>query len=155
MLGGISNAVVMIVIPWLILERTGSPAAAGVAAALSALPGILLSPLVGVLVDRIGRKTVSVVADAASGLSVLMFPVLDQLGDDDAVLRHGIEGPAVAAEAALVGERAGDVGQLDLVWVWIERVHPPARDRLEVRAGARGTAPRLVRIGERAHRPRG
>ena len=79
-LGGISNAVVMIVVPWLILERTGSPAAAGLAAALSALPGILVSPLVGVLVDRIGRKTVSVVADAASGLSVLMFPVLDRLG---------------------------------------------------------------------------
>jgi MFS family permease len=79
-LGGISNAVVMIVVPWLILERTGSPAAAGLAAALSALPGILLSPLVGVLVDRIGRKTVSVVADVASGLSVLMFPVLDGLG---------------------------------------------------------------------------
>jgi len=79
-LGGISNAVVMIVIPWLILERTGSAAAAGLAGALSALPGIVVSPVVGVLVDRLGRKTVSVVSDLASGVSVLLFPVLDQLG---------------------------------------------------------------------------
>lgn len=79
-LGGISNAVVMVVIPWLILERTGSPVAAGLAGALAALPGIVVSPLVGVLVDRIGRKAVSVVADAFSALSVLLFPVLDGLG---------------------------------------------------------------------------
>ena len=79
-LGGISNAVVMVVIPWLILERTGSPVAAGLAGALAALPGIVVSPLVGVLVDRIGRKAVSVVADAFSALSVLLFPVLDGFG---------------------------------------------------------------------------
>jgi MFS family permease len=79
-LGGVSNAVVMVVIPWLILERTGSPAAAGLAGALAALPGIVVSPVAGVLVDRIGRKAVSVVSDAFSGLSVVLFPVLDALG---------------------------------------------------------------------------
>ena len=79
-LGGVSNAVVMVVIPWLILERTGSPVAAGVAGALTALPGIVVSPVVGVLVDRIGRKAVSVVSDAFSASSVLLFPVLDQVG---------------------------------------------------------------------------
>ena len=47
MLGGISNAVVMVVLPWLILERTGSAAAAGLVGALSALPGIVVSPVVG------------------------------------------------------------------------------------------------------------
>ena len=47
-LGGISNAVVMIVLPWLILERTGSAAAAGLVGALSSLPGIIVSPVVGV-----------------------------------------------------------------------------------------------------------
>ena len=79
-LGGVSNAVVMVVIPWLILERTGSAAAAGLAGALSALPGIVVSPVAGVLVDRIGRKAVSVIADAFSALSVVLFPVLDGLG---------------------------------------------------------------------------
>ncbi len=79
-LGGVSNAVVMVVIPWLILERTGSAVAAGVAGAFTALPGIVVSPVAGLLVDRIGRKAVSVASDAFSALSVVLFPVLDRVG---------------------------------------------------------------------------
>ena len=78
--GGISNALVMVVVPWLILERTGSAATAGLAAALAGLPGILIAPLVGVVVDRVGRRTVSVVADVFSAVSVGLFPVLDAFG---------------------------------------------------------------------------
>src|SRR3712207_9128267 len=77
---------VMVVIPWLILERTDSPEAAGLAAGLSAIPGILIAPVVGVLVDRIGRKAVSVASDLFSALSVLFFPVLDAFG----VLGYGV-----------------------------------------------------------------
>lgn len=79
-LGGVGNALVMVVIPWLILERTGSPAVAGLAAALSALPGIVMAPLVGVLVDRVGRTAVAVGSDLASAVSVVLFPLLDSLG---------------------------------------------------------------------------
>lgn len=78
--GGISNALVMVVVPWLILERTGSAATAGLAAALAGLPGIVIAPLVGVVVDRVGRRTVSVVADLFSAVSVGLFPVLDAFG---------------------------------------------------------------------------
>lgn len=80
LLGGVSNAVVMVVVPWLILERTGSPAAAGLAGALAALPGIVVSPVAGVLVDRVGRKAISVVSDLFSALSVALFPLLDAVG---------------------------------------------------------------------------
>ena len=44
---GLGNSIVMITIPWLILERTDSPAFAGLVAAISALPGILVSPIGG------------------------------------------------------------------------------------------------------------
>src|SRR5919107_2143755 len=79
-LGGVSNALVMVVVPWLILERTGSAAAAGLAGALTALPGIVMAPVVGVLVDRVGRRAVSIASDLASAVSVLLFPVLDAFG---------------------------------------------------------------------------
>jgi MFS family permease len=46
----------MITIPWLILEETGSPAFAGLVAAISALPGLLISPINGWLVDHVGRR---------------------------------------------------------------------------------------------------
>ena len=66
----------MITIPWLILERTDSPAFAGLVAAISALPGILVSPIGGWMVDHIGRRTVSVGADLLSSLSVAAFPIV-------------------------------------------------------------------------------
>ena len=66
----------MITIPWMILERTDSPAFAGLVAAISALPGILVSPIGGWIVDHIGRRTVSVGADLLSSLSVAAFPIV-------------------------------------------------------------------------------
>jgi len=73
---GLGNSIVMITIPWMILERTDSPAFAGLVAAMSALPGILVSPIGGWMVDRIGRRRVSVGADLLSSLSVAAFPIV-------------------------------------------------------------------------------
>jgi MFS family permease len=78
---GVGNGVVLIVIPWLVLDRTGSALAAGTAAAMSALPGIFVSPLVGVVIDRLGRRQVSIGADIFSAISVLLFPIIDEVGN--------------------------------------------------------------------------
>jgi len=66
----------MITIPWLILEETGSPAFAGLVAAISAIPGLIISPIGGWLVDHVGRRAVSVCADLLSSLAVLAFPIV-------------------------------------------------------------------------------
>ena len=73
---GLGNSIVMITIPWLILEETGSPAFAGLVAAISALPGLLISPIGGWLVDHIGRRTVSIGADLLSAVAVVAFPIV-------------------------------------------------------------------------------
>lgn len=73
---GLGNSIVMITIPWLILEETGSPAFAGIVAAASALPGLLISPIGGWLVDHLGRRAVSVGADLLSALAVIAFPIV-------------------------------------------------------------------------------
>ncbi len=80
LLAGMANGVVTVVIPWLVIERTGSPAAAGMVAALSALPGIVVSPFVGALVDRLGRRRVSIGSDVLSAISVVLFPLADRAG---------------------------------------------------------------------------
>jgi len=72
---GLGNSIVMITIPWLILERTDSPAFAGLVAAVSALPAIIVSPIGGWLVDHLGRRAVSISADLLSSLSVAAFPI--------------------------------------------------------------------------------
>ena len=70
----------MIAIPWLVLDRTGSAAAAGLLGALVSLPGIVVSPFVGALIDRVGRRKVSIYADVLSAISVLLFVVVDRVG---------------------------------------------------------------------------
>jgi MFS family permease len=72
----LGNSIVMITIPWLILEETGSPAFAGLVAAVSAIPGLIISPIGGWLVDHVGRRTVSVGADLLSSIAVLAFPIV-------------------------------------------------------------------------------
>jgi MFS family permease len=78
-LSGLSNAIAIITVPWLIFERTGSATQAGIVVAVSAVPGIFLSPFVGALIDHYGRKRVSIGSDLLSALSVMMFPIWDSL----------------------------------------------------------------------------
>lgn len=73
---GLGNSIVLITIPWLVLEETNSPAFAGLVAAISALPGLVVSPMGGWLVDHIGRRAVSIGADVLSALSVMAFPIV-------------------------------------------------------------------------------
>ncbi|MGM0385647.1 MAG: MFS transporter [Actinomycetota bacterium] len=73
---GVGNSVVLLTIPWLVLERTGSAASAGLVAAVSALPALVAAPLAGWLVDRFGRRQVSVASDVLSALSVAGFPLV-------------------------------------------------------------------------------
>ena len=78
---GLANSIVMITIPWLILERTDSPAFAGLVVAISALPGLTISPIGGWLIDHVGRRPVSIGADIFSSLSVMAFPIFAVLFD--------------------------------------------------------------------------
>jgi MFS family permease len=72
---GVSNAAVMVTIPWLVLEVTDSASAAGLVVAIAAVPGLVAAPLAGWLVDHFGRRRVSVVADLFSAMSVAGFPL--------------------------------------------------------------------------------
>ena len=73
---GIANAIVMITIPWLVLERTGSPLAAGVTAAVTSVLGVVIAPAVGWLIDTVGRRVVSIASDVLSAVSVGLIPIV-------------------------------------------------------------------------------
>ncbi|MEZ5116350.1 MAG: MFS transporter [Candidatus Nanopelagicales bacterium] len=75
-LSGTANGITMVAFPWLVLQETGDATAAATIAAVAALP-LLLSLLVsGTLVDIVGRRPMSVLADLLSMLSVILVPVL-------------------------------------------------------------------------------
>lgn len=80
LLSGMGNGVASIALPWLVLELTGDPAAAGLLAAASALPTLITSLGSGVIIDRLGRKRTSVGSDVLSALSALLIPLWGMVG---------------------------------------------------------------------------
>jgi len=71
------NAVAAVALPWLVLVRTGDAAAAGVIAAAAALPILLAAVVGGWVVDRFGRRRISVGADLASAAAIAALPLVD------------------------------------------------------------------------------
>ncbi|MEU7982471.1 MFS transporter [Micromonospora sp. NPDC049081] len=71
------NMLTLIALPLYVLAETGSPAATGLTGAVAAVPMALGGALGGVLVDRIGYRRASVLADVVSGLTVAAVPLLD------------------------------------------------------------------------------
>lgn len=63
-----------IAFPLLILALTGSPAVAGIAGALGAIPYIIFSLPVGALIDRWDRKRVMILCDAGRALALGSLP---------------------------------------------------------------------------------
>ncbi|MFE6256823.1 MFS transporter [Agromyces sp. NPDC057865] len=70
------NAIAMIAVPIIALTETGSPLAAGVAGVFATVPLVIGGALGGVLVDRFGYRVSSIVADVASGVTIIAIPVL-------------------------------------------------------------------------------
>lgn len=72
----IGSMMTMIAIPWFVLQTTGSPALTAIAAIFDVLPSILAAFFGGVLVDRLGYRNASILADITSGISVALVPLL-------------------------------------------------------------------------------
>jgi predicted MFS family arabinose efflux permease len=64
-----------VVIPLLILAMTSSPEAAGIAAALRALPYLVFSLPVGALIDRWDRKAVMIRCDIGRAIAIASIPI--------------------------------------------------------------------------------
>jgi MFS family permease len=71
----IASSMVFIALPWLALELTGSAASAGALVALTSIPGIFFGPILGTLIDRIGRRLGGIISEALSAVTILLIPV--------------------------------------------------------------------------------
>jgi MFS family permease len=70
------NTLTALAIPWFVLQTTGSVRQTGLVGFFSLLPFVLSAGLGGALVDRLGYRRMSIVADLASGVSVVTIPLL-------------------------------------------------------------------------------
>jgi MFS family permease len=71
------NAVARLAIPWYVLVTTDSPTLTGLAVFFNFLPVVIAGLFGGVIVDRLGFRTTSVVADLASAAAVAAIPALE------------------------------------------------------------------------------
>lgn len=116
----LGNAVASIVWPWMVLERSGNPAAAGIVATAIAVPSLIFAFVGGHLVDTVGRKPMSVVSDVVSALSIVLLIMVDHVADLSLgwFIALGIFGavgdvPGMSARSALVGDVVTEKMTLD------------------------------------------
>jgi MFS family permease len=117
LVSGVGNGITTVALPWLVLERTGNAAYAGVVAAATALPLVVVALVSGTVVDVVGRRRTAIVADLLSAVSVLAIPIVDSLGTPDitllamlAVLGAVFDPAGASAREAMLPEAAGRAG---------------------------------------------
>ncbi|MFE9929435.1 MFS transporter [Streptomyces sp. NPDC005533] len=74
------SSLTLIGVPWFVLQTTGSAGRAGVVAFCATLPVVVAALVGGPVIDRIGRRRVSVASDLISGLAVGAIPLLHYSG---------------------------------------------------------------------------
>ncbi|MBT2445391.1 MFS transporter [Streptomyces sp. ISL-36] len=74
------NSLTLIGVPWFALETTGSPGKAGLVAFCAAVPVVVSAIVGGPVIDRIGRRRISVASDLVCGLALAAIPLLHRVG---------------------------------------------------------------------------
>ena len=119
-LSAVASGMTYIVLPWLILEATGSALVAGIVVAIKGLVSFVVYPLAGTLIDNVGRRRIAIIADAlvaltaagfalsvgAWGLSIALTVVISVLGSL-------LEPPGFTARKSLIVNTA-ESGQIPL-----------------------------------------
>lgn len=107
------NAILRFALPLYLLNETGSPALFGLASALSFIPMIILTPIGGMIADRVNKRNIMVVLDFLTAALILLFSVLQGrmnlivLLIATLMILYGIQGiyqPAVQASMPLLAD---------------------------------------------------
>lgn len=118
----LGNGILAVALPLIVLQTTGSPLSVGAVSTATAVPALLVGLVAGVLIDRINRRTCSILADMVSAVAVAAIPLVDRLwglsivwlvalaivgsfGDVPGLTARQVMAPAVARSAGVSLER--------------------------------------------------
>lgn len=111
------NVATLVAIPWFVLQTTGSAARTGIVAAAGLVPIVVSGFVGGALVDRLGYRRSSVVADLASSGAVAAIPLLHLTVGIEfwqlvvlVFLGGLLDAPGVTARASLLPDVAAGAG---------------------------------------------
>ena len=63
--------------PWLTIKLTNSATMAGLVIAVSSIPGLILSPFMGSLIDSLGRRRMAIWVEAITVFTTISYPILN------------------------------------------------------------------------------
>ena len=111
------NRIALLAIPWFVLQTTGSATQTGLAVAVNTVPAVAAGLLAGPLIERVGFRLTSTVADLASGLTIATIPLLHANGVLTVPLLLGLvflgallDAPGETARRALLPDLAAHAG---------------------------------------------
>ncbi|WP_158717835.1 MFS transporter [Streptomyces sp. NRRL F-2664] len=120
LLGGVAvasvgEAMMVVAVPWFVLQTTGSVAQTGFLVALGAVASAAVGFVSGPLVDRWGFRATAAASYAVGGIGAACIPVVHALGALDfpvlaalVVAANALDVPATAAVTGLVPELSAD-----------------------------------------------
>ena len=73
--GLVAGSMVFMAFPWLAIQLTGSAASSGILVAITSIPSLLLAPVIGSIIDKMGRRRTSIVVELLTGLASLLIPL--------------------------------------------------------------------------------
>ena len=74
-IGFSSGSMVFMLMPWMAIQLTGQASAAGLAVTLTSIPGLLLSPIVGSIIDKYGRRRSSIFIELVNAFVTMAIPL--------------------------------------------------------------------------------
>ncbi|MGO1978289.1 MFS transporter [Brachybacterium tyrofermentans] len=81
----LGNGIASVALPLIVLQTTGSPLGMSALATATAVPSVVVGLLSGVIIDRINRRTASVISDVISAVAIAALPLVDLLWGLDLV----------------------------------------------------------------------
>ncbi|MFM5905174.1 MAG: MFS transporter [Micrococcales bacterium] len=70
------GSMVFILMPWMAIDLTGQASSAGLIVTLTSIPGLLVSPLIGSVIDKIGRRRSTIWTELLSSVVNFAIPVI-------------------------------------------------------------------------------
>lgn len=73
----LGNGILAVALPLIVLQSTGSPLSVGAVSAATAVPALLVGLCAGIVLDRVNRRSCSILADLISAGAVVAIPLVD------------------------------------------------------------------------------
>ncbi|MEN9970164.1 MAG: hypothetical protein RLZZ229_372 [Actinomycetota bacterium] len=71
----VAGSMIFMAFPWLAIQLTGSATSAGAMIAITSIPGLLMAPVIGSIIDKFGRRKVGIIIELLTAAATILIPI--------------------------------------------------------------------------------